>query len=143
MADNSSISGQRSVLGIFLLMFLALLALAAMWRATRKMRTEAAGAAQFQSLKSGDTARVALEVTKMNGERSFIGRLLEKLSETLYCRTQTLADVTFIDPRTEVAMGKVSDVRPGAIVYLTGAVRADRSVRAVQLAILTEYVTVK
>lgn len=142
MTDNASNPPRANRAWIFLLTALALFALAGMWRTTMKMKVEAAGTAQFQSPKRGEAAKVVVEVREMSGDRAFTGKLLEKRSETLYKRTQTPVEVTFADPRTQVVMGKASDVRAGAVLHVTGMATADHSVRANQLVILTEYVTV-
>jgi hypothetical protein len=139
MTQTFSNSGRARRVGVFLLMALALLALAAMWRTTGRMKAEAA---QFQSLKRGEAAKVVVEVTGMQGAEHFAGNLLEKNTETVYRRTTTPVEVMF-DSQTAFAMGKAVDVRKGAVVYVTGSLEGNHSVHARQLVILSEYVSVK
>ena len=142
MTGQSSGLGRVRRLGIFLLTALAMLALVAMWRATRRMKAEAAGTMQFQSLKRGENANVVVEVTGMQGADGFTGNLLEKNTETVYRRTSTPGEVRF-DGQTVFEMGKAADLRKSAVVYVTGTVGENHSVHARQLVILSEYVSVK
>jgi hypothetical protein len=106
------------------------------------MKAEAAEAAQFQSLKRGEAAKVVVEVTSMQGAECFVGDLLEKNTETVYRRTTSPVEVRF-DGQTVFAMGKAGDVRKRAVVYVTGTVEENHSVHARQLMILSEYFSVK
>ena len=64
-------------------------------------------------------------------------RLVQRCQELGF----TLVEATF-DERTPILMGKASDVRPGAILHVTGTVAGDRSLRANRLVVLTGYRTV-
>jgi hypothetical protein len=126
---------------LFLLVLLAFLAFAAMW-AGKSMRRkgQAAGSSEFLGLQPGQIAKVVLEVTAIPSDHRLTGKLLEKQNETRYTRTSTEVDVS-LDARTRIMMGSRSDVRSGAILHVTGSVEENHALRASQVVVLTEYVT--
>jgi hypothetical protein len=147
-ANTISIKSTRPAL-IFLLAALAVLSLGFAWRGAGRMlrmRTQAAGNAEFALLKPDDEAKIMIEITEASGEATGDGRirgkLLEKQDETHYTRTANPAEVTW-GKETALVMGKVDDIHAGAVVHVTGKMGADRSLRAKQIVILTGYVQVK
>ncbi len=73
---------------------------------------------------------------------TFRGKLLEKKTEEVYARTSALVTVQF-NAQTKMVMGKPADIHAAAIVHATGTLRADRSLDAEQIVILTGYVRVE
>jgi hypothetical protein len=145
MSSEPFLAKKTNRLWVFLLTTLALLASLAMWRTAdqaMQMKSRAAGSAQFAALKPGEITKVVLEVTGKSSEGQFTGKLLEKKDETGYTYTATEISVAF-DGKTPVVMGKVSDVRPAAILHVTGSVAQNHTLQATQLVVLTGYVTVR
>jgi len=68
--------------------------------------------------------------------------MLEKQGETHYTRTTKDVETTW-DKHTAIVMGKADDIKPGAVVHVTGKLAADHSVEATQIVILTGYVQVQ
>jgi hypothetical protein len=129
---------------IFMLAGLAVLSLAFVWRGAgrmMRMQTQAASIAEFAQLKPQDNTKIVVEVTETS-EGRIRGKLLEKQDETHYARTGNAAEVSW-GKETALVMGKVEDIRAGAILHVTGKVGADHSVQAQQIVILTGYVQVK
>lgn len=129
---------------IFLLAFLAVLSLAFVWRGVGRMltmRTQAASSAEFAALTNEADAKVVIEITEAP-QGHVRGKLLEKQDETHYTRTTKDVEARW-GKQTAIVMGKADDIKPGAVVHVTGKVAADRSVEAKQIVILTGYVQVK
>ena len=129
---------------IFLLAFLAVLSLAFVWRGVGRMltmRTQAASTAEFWALTNEAEAKVVIEITEVP-QGHVLGKLLERQDETHYTRTAKGVDATW-GKQTAIVMGKAEDIKPGAVVHVTGKVAADHSVEARQIVILTGYVHVK
>jgi hypothetical protein len=112
------------------------------------MQTRAAGGAEFVQLKPQQQAKIVVEITEATREK-IRGRLLEKQDETHYTRTASTVEIVWSSEtksretkngETKIAMGKIEDVRAGAVVYVTGTVGADGAVQASQIVILTGYV---
>jgi hypothetical protein len=129
---------------IFLLAFLAVLSLAFVWRGVGRMltmRTQAASTSEFAALTNDAEAKVVLEITEAPPEH-IRGKLLERKDETHYSRTAENVDATW-NKQTAIVMGKAEDIKPGAVVHVTGKMAADHSVEARQIVVLTGYVQVK
>lgn len=129
---------------MFALAALAALSLAFMWKGAGRMmnmQTQVSKPAEFAQLKPQESAKIVVEVTEAT-EGQIRGRLLEKQDETHYARTANPADVSW-SKNTSIVMGKAEDIRPDAILHVTGKVAADHSVQAQQIVILTGYVQVK
>ena len=126
---------------LFLLVLLAFLAFATMW-AGKSMRTkaQAAGSSEFLALQPGQIAKVVLEVTAVPSDHRLTGKLLEKQDETHYTCTSTEVDVN-LGRQTPITMGSHTDIRSGAILHVTGIVEENHALRASQVVVLTEYVT--
>jgi hypothetical protein len=132
---------------IVLCTVLALLIALAVWRSSEKATkmksgTAAAGPSGFEALKPGDIAKIVLEVMESSAQRDIKGKLLEKQTDTLYTRTEELAEAAF-DTNTTVLMGKAPDIHPGAILYVTGTVVPSHIIQARQIVVLTGYVQVR
>lgn len=105
------------------------------------MQTQVANNAEFAQLKSDDATKIVVEVVEATDGKVH-GKLLEKQDETHYLRTANFADVMW-GQETTFVMGKRDDVRAGAVVHVTGKMAGDRTVKALQIVILTGYVQVK
>jgi hypothetical protein len=142
--NTTLVSQKSSPLLIFMLAAIAVLSVAFVWSGAGKMlrmRTQAASHAELAQLKSGDEAKVVVEITEANAGK-IRGKLLERRDETHYSRTVNVAEVSW-NQDTKLVMGKAEDVHVGAVVHVTGKVGADRGVQASQIVILTGYVQVK
>jgi hypothetical protein len=100
-----------------------------------------AGSSQAQR-KTGDEAKLVLELTGVKASTSIDGTVLEKQTETVYRRTSEKTTVAF-DSSTPVVMGKASDIHDGAVVHVTAKMAGDRTLHAEQIVILTGYVKVQ
>ena len=128
---------------VFLLVLLAGLALVARWAGkSMKMKAQAVGPGQFLALKPGEVAQIVFEVTGTPADHELAGKLLQKQDETHCTRTAIEVEV-IVDAKTSIVMGSRADVRRSAILHVTGTVEENRALRAHQLVVLTEYVTVR
>ncbi|HYM07368.1 MAG TPA: hypothetical protein VEU11_12475 [Terriglobales bacterium] len=146
MATSSAFFSKTHRTWILVCTALALLSALAVWRTSEKAAkmesaVSAVGQDRFQSLKPGELTKVVMEVLDSSPE-SVKGRLLERQTETVYARSETLAEAA-IDTHTSFVMGKASDIHPGAILHVSGAVTPTRSIQARQIVILTGYVHVR
>jgi hypothetical protein len=142
---TSANSSRSARIWILLLVALAIFSCIAMRRSMVKamgMKSESTIGASPQPLKVGDEVKVVLEVTGVGGAASVEGNVLEKESETIYRRTSNPAEIAF-DSEAPVVMGKVADVRAGAVVHVAAKMGADRVLRASKVVILTGYVKVQ
>ena len=129
---------------IFLAVLLAVLSLAFVWRGVGRMltmRTQAASIEEFAALTNEADAKVVIEINE-GPQGQVRGKLLEKQDERHYTRTTKDVEARW-NKQTAIVMGKVDDIKPGAVVQVTGKVAADHSVDAKQIVILTGYVQVK
>jgi len=129
---------------ILLLTILAALALVFVWRGVAKimgMQTHAATPVEFAQLKPEQEIKIVIEVNEAS-ESQIRGALLEKQDETHYVRTQNALEARS-GKDTKFVMGKQEDIRPGAILHITGKADTHRIVQAAQIVILTGYVQVK
>jgi hypothetical protein len=127
-----------------LLAALAIVVGLAGWRVTGRMMSmdaSAAGASQYEQYKPGDTAKVVIEVTEA-AAGSLTGKILERENETVYKRTGKLGRATF-SASTKVLMGKPADIKPEAVLHITGTVGSDHILTARQVVVLTGYVRVE
>jgi len=144
MSTQPFLSKRSNRWSLFALTLLALLALLVMWRSASgamRMKAQAAGTAQYLAFKSGSIAKIVIQVTAQPADHEMRGTLLEKQDETHYRHTSTAVRVLW-NEQTAVLMGHRSDVRTHAILHVTGTMEDDRALKANQLVILTEYVTV-
>ena len=107
-----------------------------------KMKAQAVGPGQFLALKPGEVAQIVFEVTGTPADHELAGKLLQKQDETHCTRTAIEVEV-IVDAKTSIVMGSRADVRRSAILHVTGTVEENRALRAHQLVVLTEYVTVR
>jgi len=105
------------------------------------MKTETTANSAFGRLNPGDEAKLVLELTATEAN-SIEGRVLEKIDETNYRRTNDTSRVSY-DSTTRLVMGKASDVHNGAVVHVTSKMGNDRVLHASQIVILTGYVKVQ
>jgi hypothetical protein len=143
--SNKTASNKRSKAAwVFLLAVLAALSAVFVWRGAEKamkMQTAAANGSEFAQAKQQESVKVVVEVFE-TAEGEIRGRLLERQDDAHYTRTKDEARIHW-DTSTAIVMGKTGDVRPGAILHITGTMAVDHSVQARQIVILTGYVQVK
>ncbi len=96
----------------------------------------------FTRAAPGDAVKLVVEIEKSTAEGVIQGKLLQKQTEKIYLRTSTSVTVQS-SSQTKMVMGKQEDVRPAAVVHVTGTLKKDRSVDATQIVILTGYVDIK
>ena len=135
----------RKAWAVFTAVVIALGALA-IWRSADASKTMSAAAAsdekQFSESTPGSKTNFVMQINEVTAEKIIRGRLLQRKTEELYTGTSTSVKVQFGD-YTSVVMGKLADVRAGAIVHVTGTVHDDHSMQAEQIVILTGYVKVQ
>lgn len=129
-------------------MVLASLSLAMAITAGRRfMRMSSAMAAAadqngFAQLAPGSKTQAVVEITSASEKGEAEGKLLDREREDLYRRTAMPAGINF-SGSTPVVMGKLGDVRAGAVVHVKGTVGTDHRIAAEQIVILTGYVQVE
>ncbi len=101
----------------------------------------ASGPNQFQQLAPGTKTKVVVEIQKAATDGAFAARVLDKQSDTVYSRSTTPVTIRS-DGKTRFVMGKATDVRPAAILHVTGTVDSDHRINAEQIVILTGFVEV-
>jgi hypothetical protein len=142
-ADSASRKTGRP-LWVILLLILAASSAAFVWRGAEqalRMQTGMAGESQVAHLKPLQAAAVVVEVAQTAGNELH-GHLLEKQDDTHYSREPEEATIRW-NATTRIVMGQAADVRPGAVLHVTGTVANDRGVDARQVVILTGYVKVR
>ena len=115
-----------------------------LWNSVRRvgsMTAAAAGEQEFAQTNASEKTKTVIEIDSA-ADGTIKGKLLQKKSETLYARTDT-STVVHSNPQTKIVMGKDGDVRPGAVVHVTGVTGKDRSIAAEQIVVLTGYVKVQ
>ena len=98
--------------------------------------------AQVSAAAPGMKIEATLEVTATPTDDSFQGILLERQSDGSYQHTRRTLSVRW-RADTSVVMGKKTDVHRGAVIQVNGQSRADGSVDAERIVILSGYVKVK
>jgi flagellar basal body-associated protein FliL len=145
-AKNAPEANQARRVWIALVALVVLAAVLAVWMSARMSgKMSGAGASDeqaFTKATSGSKAKVVVEVGETTPDGMFRGKLLEKKTEEVYVRTNTPVTVQS-NAQTNMVMGKPEDIRPAAIVHVTGTVRQDRALDAEQIVILTGYVHVE
>jgi hypothetical protein len=117
----------------------------AVWRATHfaeSMPVVAGSVKDLQQATPEEKTKIVIEVEEVDERGTIHGKLLEKKTEEIYTRTGT-ATVVQSSSETKMVMGKREDVHKSAVVQVTGTVRADKSIFAEQIVILTGYVKVE
>lgn len=145
MVTANSVSSNRvRPLWAILLAILAASSAVFVWRGAEKairMQSGVTGESRLSSLRPQQTASMVVEVAEApQGELR--GHLLEKQDDTHCTRARDEVAIRW-NPSTAILMGQAADVRPGAIIHVTGTVTKDRRVEARQIVILTGYVQVK
>jgi hypothetical protein len=97
---------------------------------------------EFGTAAPGSKAKIVLEIKGASPGGTIRGTLLQKKTEEVYVRTGTAVTVQS-NADTKLVMGKQEDLRPAAVVHVTGAVRKDHGLDAEQIVILTQYVRVE
>lgn len=128
-----------------LILLVSLLVGFAIWRATHfaeSMAVVADSVKDVQQAKPEEKSKIVLEVEDANQQGTIHGKLLQKKTEEIYTRTATEV-VVHSSSDAKMVMGKREDVHKSAVVHVTGTVRADKSINAEQIVILTGYVKVE
>ena len=115
------------------------------WRATHfaeSMPVVAGSLKDLQQAKPEEKTKIVIEVEEVDERGTIHGKFLEKKTEEVYTRTGT-AIVVQSSSDTKMVMGKREDLHKSAVVHVTGTVRADKSISAEQIVILTGYVKVE
>lgn len=142
--NPATMSQKGSPVLALVLAMVALLSLGYVWSGAKRMmrmQTQSASNPEFVRLNPHDEAKIVIEVSETRAPR-ILGHMLEKQDETHYRRTANPVEVSWSSD-TKLVMGKAADIRPGAVVHVSGTVAGDRSIQAQQLVILTGYVQVK
>jgi len=143
MTSNGSRNAGFLTWKLAVLIFLVSFAIGfAFWRATHlagSMSVAAASAKDLQQAKPEEKAKIVIEVEEADQQGTIHGKLLQKKTEEIYTRTDTTVSVQW-NSDTKIIMGKRDDVHKSAVIHVTGTVRADHSVAAEQIVILTGYI---
>lgn len=137
---------RRRRIWIALISAIVLLTMIAVWRSATAMKSMSAAAASeeqpFAQTAPGTKTKVVVEIGGAVPAGTIKGKLLSKKTEEIFTRTSTPVTAQF-DAQTKIVMGKPNDLRPGAIVHVTGMIRGDHTIQAEQIVILTGYVQVQ
>lgn len=115
------------------------------WRATHlaeSMPVVAGSVKELLQAKPEEQTKIVIEVADADEQGTIRGKLLEKKTEEIYTRTG-IAVVVHSSNETKMVMGEREDLHKSAVVHVTGTVRADKSIGAEQVVILTDYVKVE
>lgn len=128
------------VLTLAVLVLIAGAALYVTCRSSGMQRAAAATGMPFASLKPGDGAKLVLRLNVLTAGGADATNL-QKQSETKYRCTAEKIHMAFSDT-TPVVMGNHEDIRPGAVVHVTGVVGKSHELEAAKIVVLTGYVQV-
>jgi uncharacterized protein YdeI (BOF family) len=116
------------------------------WNSFRSAQSMSAAAApdekDFARAPQGATVKLVLQITESTPDGLIQGKILNKKTDKIYIRTDTSVTI-HSTPATKLVMGSQADIKPVAVVHVTGIVKSDRSVDAAQIVILTGYVEVQ
>ncbi len=144
-SNDTGVTRSRSV-WVAIISVIVLLAAFMAWSSFRSAQSMSTAAASdedaFTRAAPGDAVKLVVEIEKSTAEGVIQGKLLQKQTEKIYLRTSTSVTVQS-SSQTKMVMGKQEDVRPAAVVHVTGTLKKDRSVDATQIVILTGYVDIK
>ncbi len=96
---------------------------------------------QFDGVAVHGSARVVVEITSMPAPRCSSATSCKTASDSTSRRTSETLNITFT-PNTNVVMGQASDVKPGAIIQISGLRSDAHTLIAQRVVILTGYVSV-
>ena len=99
-------------------------------------------AAAFAQATPGSKEKIVVEIAEAAANGAVQGKVLQKKTEEIYVRTDIPVTLQTTS-QTKFVMGKAADLRPGAVVHVTGTVRVDRGLDVEQIVILTGYVRVE
>jgi predicted aminopeptidase len=105
------------------------------------MRPVATSASAVLAAREGELIRAVVRLRAADGANAWSADLLDKLDDTSYRQTASVIRVVLLDD-TSIVMGGPADLRPGAVVQLSGNLNAERALRVRRVVILTEYVHV-
>ncbi|HMK30381.1 MAG TPA: hypothetical protein VK473_11905 [Terriglobales bacterium] len=147
MAAGDPQCGRERAVWTTVILAAGLLIATAIWgvaarAAKMKAGTAAAESGQFGSLAPGSKVKVVVAVESVSPEGLIHGEVLDKKSEEDYVHSRKAVNIRS-DAATTFVMGKQSDLRPAAVVHVSGKLLEDRSLRAEQIVILTGYVQVQ
>lgn len=97
--------------------------------------------AQFENAATGSAVDLAVRVASIKRD-DVRADLLERLNETTYKVTGTSVDL--FDPAdTPIVMGSRSDVKPGAVLFVSATATGRDSADVKKIVVITSYVSVK
>lgn len=136
--------GRSAFLGLMLAVaVLASLGWAA-WSAMQRaagMTPKNMSGALFADAVPGAPAECIVEVSRVGADGELEGRLLDKDGRS-YRRT-SVPVVAQLTPHPAVVMGAAADIKPRAVLQLSGRFDNHHRVRVAQVVVLTGYVTVE
>jgi hypothetical protein len=133
----------RWVWSVLAALIVGSMALAAWKAASRSVNMSAAMTpAAVDAIAPGSEVLWVLEIVAIDPIGVAQGIVLDKESETIYRRSTTKV-VIHDNTQTRFVMGTSGDVRPGAVVHVTGKLRSDHAVDAEKIVILSGFVQVR
>jgi hypothetical protein len=145
--DMSDVDSRKMGRWLLTFVMLAALSVAALVTAGRRsMRMSSATAAavdpnELAQLAPGSKTQVVVEIASVDSKGTAEGKLLDRERDDLYRKTATEVGIKFSES-TPVVMGKLADLRAGAVVHVKGTVGDDHRIAAEQIVVLTGYVQV-
>jgi hypothetical protein len=133
----------RILLGAGVLLVAAALAVPTIAFVRMMSPSEQAPASQSQisQARVGDPIRAVVELDHQDGSGAFVATFLQPQGSNSYQITGRRLRIE-LAPDLSVAMGDRSGLRPGAVVQVSGQVRAADAIEVHQATVLTGFVTV-
>lgn len=144
MSDVDSRKMGRWLLTFVMLAALSVAALVTAGRRSMRMSSATAAAVdpnELAQLAPGSKTQVVVEIASVDSKGTAEGKLLDRERDDLYRKTATEVGIKFSES-TPVVMGKLADLRAGAVVHVKGTVGDDHRIAAEQIVVLTGYVQV-
>lgn len=90
---------------------------------------------------AGAAVKAVLHLDAAEGTDTYDAEILDSVNATTYRRSLWRIRIA-LRPDTSVVMGAGADIKPGAVVQVSGTMAASHTLRASQIVILTGYVRV-
>jgi uncharacterized protein DUF5666 len=111
------------------------------WMRAGMMRPAATPPAMVVAARDGEQVRAVVRLRAADGRSAYTVELLDKVDDTTYRKSATVVRVA-IAAETSFVMGALADLKPGAIVQVSGTMDSGGVVQAKKIVILTGYVHV-
>lgn len=98
-------------------------------------------AAQFESSSTGQSVTLVVRVDRL-ARASLDAELLERINDSLYKRTGKRVSL-YVPAETDFVMGSMSDVKPGAIVFVYAVTTTAAHADVKKVIVVTPYVKVE